>query len=77
MQGLAFQMNGTKTTDKKFIAERFCDYFTNVAIKLKEKSFLLRNLVWSNPSEIRFPQVKVKFLFRAVNEEEIHRAEKS
>lgn len=64
-------MNGTKTTDKKFIAESFCDYFTNVAIKLKNKSFLLRDLVWSNPSEIRLPQVKEKFLFTTVKDEEI------
>ena len=70
-QGSAFQMNGTKTTDKKFIAESFCDYFTNVAINLKKKSFLLHDLVWSNPSEIRLPQVKEKLLFRAVKEEEI------
>ena len=64
-------MNGTKTTDKKFIAESFCDCFTNVAINLKKKSFLLRDIVWSNPSEIRLPQVKEKFLFRAVKEDEI------
>ena len=64
-------MNGTKTTDKKFIAESFCDYFTNVAINLKKKSFLLRDVVWKNPSEIRLPQVKEKLLFRAEKEEEI------
>ena len=49
----------------------FCYYFTNVPIKLKKKSFLLRDLVWSNPSGMRLPQVKEKFLFRAVKEEEI------
>ncbi|PFX18701.1 RNA-directed DNA polymerase from mobile element jockey [Stylophora pistillata] len=36
-----------------------------------EKSFLLRNLVWSNPSGMTLPQVKEKFPFRAVKEEEI------
>ena len=56
-QGSAFQVNGTKTTDKKSIAESFCDYFTNVAIKLKKKSFLLRDLVWSNLNGMTLPQV--------------------
>ena len=70
-QGSAFQINGTKTTGEKSIAMSFCDYFTNVPIKLKKKSFLLRDLVWSNPSGMRLPQVKEKFLFRAVKEEEI------
>ena len=65
-QGSALQINGTKTTDKKSIAESFCDYFTNVAIKLKKKSFLLRDLVWSNPNGMTLPQVKEKFLFRSV-----------
>ena len=70
-QGSAFQINGTKTTDNKFIAESFCDYFTDVAIKLKKKSFLLRNLVWSIPSGMKLPQIKEEFLFRAVKVEEI------
>ena len=70
-QGPAFQIKGTKTTDNKSIAESFCDYFTNVAIKLKKKSFLLRDLVWSNPNGMTLPQVKEKFLFRIVKEEEI------
>ena len=38
---------------------------------MKKKSFLLRDLVWSNPNGMTLPQVKEKFLFRAVKEEEI------
>jgi len=38
---------------------------------MNKKSLLLRDLVWSSPSGVRFPQVKEKFLFRAVKGEEI------
>ena len=69
-------MNGSKKSAQLLnkdlcTAESFCDYFTNFAINLEKKSFLLRDLLWSNPSEIRLPQVREKFFFRAMKEEEI------
>ena len=45
-----FVLNGFKSTDKSFIANSFCEYFTNVARNLKSKSFLLHDFVWSRPT---------------------------
>ena len=71
-QGSAFQINGTKSTDKKFISNGFCDFFTNAAINLKRKSFLLRDFVWCK-NGTKPPLSKEKFIFRAVKEADILR----
>ena len=66
-------LNGLKSTDKSFIANSFCEYFTNVARNLKSKSFLLRYFVWSRPtSENRCDQpTGIRFSFGVVKESEI------
>ena len=57
---------------KKFISNGFCDFFTNAAINLKRKSFLLRDFVWCK-NGTKPPLSKEKFLFRAVKEADILR----
>ena len=40
-QGSAFVINGSKSTDKSFIANSFCEYFSTVARNLKSKSIFV------------------------------------
>ena len=67
-QGLAFVINGSKSTDKSFIANSFCKYFSTVARNLKSKSILLCDFVWSKPDEENFPKqvTESQFTFKAV-----------
>ena len=44
-----FVINGKLTSDKKLIANGFCNFFQTVASKLKTNSIKLRNFVWSKP----------------------------
>ena len=72
--GSAFFVNGTRTTDKKHIANTFCSYFTNVAGLLKSSSFILRDFIWSRPSQQNYLQpVKTNFLFKEVHESQIYK----
>ena len=41
-----FKINKTPTSDKNEIVRAFCQYFSNVVTKLKEKAFPLRNCTW-------------------------------
>ena len=72
-QGSAFVINGSKSTDKSFIANSFCEYFSTVARNLKSKSILLRDFVWSKPAEENLPNqvAESQFTFKAVKELEI------
>ena len=69
-QGSAFVINGSKSTDKSFIANSFCEYFSTVARNLKSKSILLRDFVWSKPSEDNLPNqvAESQFTFKAVKQ---------
>ena len=40
-QGSAFQIDGKKSTDKKFISNSFFNFYTDNVNKLKRKSFWL------------------------------------
>ena len=42
--------DGESTTDKLLISDRFCTFYSTIANKLKEKSFLLKNFTWSSPT---------------------------
>lgn len=65
-------INGSESTDKSFIANSFCEYFTTIARNLKSKSILLRDFVWSKPAGDLPDQVtESQFTFRAVKESEI------
>ena len=72
-QGSAFVINGSKSTDKSFIANSFCKYFSTVARNLKSKSILLRDFVWSKPDEENLLKqvTESQFTFKAVKELEI------
>ena len=48
-------INGSKSTDKSFIANGFCEYFSTFARNLKSRSILLREFTWSKPSEGNLP----------------------
>lgn len=72
--GSALLVNGTKTTDKKLIANTFCNYFSNVARLLKSSSFLLCDFIWSRPTQQNYLQpVKTNFLFKEVHESQIYK----
>ena len=72
-QGSAFVINRSKSTDKSFIANSFCEYFSTVARNLKSKSILLRDFAWSKPAEENLPNqvTESQFSFKAVKELEI------
>ena len=74
-QGSAFVINGSKSTDKSFIANSFCEYmyFSTVAKNLKGKSILPRDFVWSKPAEENLPNqvTESQFTFKPVKESEI------
>ena len=57
-QGSAFMINGSKSTDKSFIANSFCEYFSTIARNLKSKLIVHRDFVWSKPAEENLPPVK-------------------
>ena len=40
--------NGENTTDKHTISEGFCKFYTTIASKLKDKSFLFKDFIWGN-----------------------------
>lgn len=68
-RGLAFVINGSKSTDKSFIANSFCEYFSTVARNLKRKSILLRDFTWSKPEENLPNQVtESQFTFETAKE---------
>ena len=66
-------INGSKSTDKSFIANSFCEYFSTIARNLKSKSIFLRDFVWSNPAEEYLPNqvTESQFTLKAVKESEI------
>jgi len=72
-QGSAFVINGSKSIDKSFIANSFCEYFSSIARCLKRKSILLREFVWSKPAEGNLPKqfTESQFTFKAVKESDI------
>ena len=72
-QGSAFVINGSKSTDKSFIANSYCEYFSTIARNLKSKSIFLRDFVWSNPAEEYLPNqvTESQFTLKAVKESEI------
>jgi len=72
-QGSAFVINGLKSTDKSFIANSFCKYFSSIARCLKRKSILLCDFVWSKPAEENLPKqfMESQFTFKAAKESDI------
>ena len=66
-------INGSKSTDKSFIGNSFCNYFSTVARNLKSKSILLCDFVWRKPAEEFLPNqvTESQFTFKAVKELEI------
>ena len=51
-------INRSKSTDKSFIANSFCEYFSTITRNLKSKLIVLRDFVWSKPAEENLPPVK-------------------
>ena len=82
-QGSAFMINGSKSTDKSFIANNFCEYLSTIARNLKSKSIVFRDsVVWSKPAKENLPNhiTESQFTLKAVKELRISnskRAEKS
>ena len=72
-QGSAFVINGSKSTDKSFIANSFSEYLITIARNLKSKSIVLRDFVWSKPAEENLPSkvTESQFTFKAVKESDI------
>ena len=65
--GLVFDINGSKTSDNRVIANTLCNYFSGVANLLKSKSFLLRDFTWMKPSKHNFVTLyPVKFTLNEV-----------
>ena len=66
-------INGSKSTDKTFIANSFCEYFSFIAECLKRKSILLRDFVWSKSAEENLPKqfTESQFTFKVVKESDI------
>ena len=62
-----FKINGMPTSDKSTVVNAFCDYFSNVISKLKEKAFTLRNCTWIYQA---FEPLRTcrKFKFKTVSE---------
>ena len=66
-------INGLESTDKRFTANSFCEYFTNIARHLKTKSFLLHHSIRGKPAGENLPNqvTESQFTFRTVKESEI------
>ena len=64
----AFDISGEKVTDKKTIADSFCNYFTTCVDRLC--NVLPVNFVWQNSAGIN--EVDTRFGFKPVDEREIY-----
>ena len=66
-------INGSKLTDKSFVANSFCEYLITIARNLKSKSIILRDFVWSKPAKENLPSqvTESQFTFKAVKESDI------
>ena len=71
-QGSAFVINGSKSTDKSFIANTFCNYFSTVARNLKSKSILLRDFVWRKPAEEFLPNQVTESQFTFKQQQQVY-----
>ena len=72
-QGSVLMINGSKSTDKSFIANSFCEYLITIARNLKSKSIVLCDFVCSKPTEENLPSqvTESQFTFKAVKESDI------
>ena len=59
----SFLIGDVLTTDKSNIANGFCEYFSCVASKLKEKAFVLRDVIWQRKVD-RNPRLDTDTRFR-------------
>ena len=66
-------INGSKLTDKSFVANSFCEYLITIAINLKSKSIVLHDFVWSKPAKENLPSqvTESQFTFKAVKESDL------
>ena len=66
-------INGSKLTDKSFIANSFCEYLITITRNLKSKSIALRDFVWSKPAKENLPSqvTESQFTFKDVKESDI------
>lgn len=66
-------INGSKLTDKRFVANSFCEYLITIARNLKSKSIVLHDFVWSKPAKENLPSqvTESQFTFKAVKESDI------
>ena len=66
-------INGSKFTDKSFVANSFCEYLITIARNLKSKSIVLHDFVWSKPAKENLPSqvTESQFTFKAVKESDI------
>ena len=64
---------GSKSTNKSFIANSFCEYFSSIARYLERKFILLCDFVWCKPVEENLPNQfpESQITFKAVKESEI------
>ena len=71
-----FEISGEKTDDPERISNGFCQFFSNVANKLKALSFPLLNLAWRRPKALQ-QQCYSSFRFKYVSRVEIEKHLKS
>ena len=72
--GSVFDINGSKTSDNRVIANTLCNYFPGVANLLKSKSFLLRDFTWMKPSKHNFvTPCPVKFTLNEVCQADVYK----
>ena len=66
-------INGSKLTDKGFIANSFCEYLITITRNLKSKSIALRDFVWSKPAKENLPSqvTESQFTFKDMKESDI------
>jgi len=58
----SFLVDNVMTNDSTTISNGFCSFFTNIAATIKSKAILLKDFVWTQPSE-RLPKTYNTFLF--------------
>lgn len=68
----SFIINGTMNSDSKNIVSSFCSFFTNGATKLKTKTILLKDFIWSKPDPI-YPKTYNTFRVKPVTVAEVHK----